>query len=155
MDYKGKTPRKAWGPKIMRGPKKDRYQIVIEHTDGSRRTVTKPSPEEADRLKAEIDFDIEEATVAEREGRDYPEWDGTLQWVEGLVAKMTLEVYINPMDQDLRAALKAVASAATSIKNLHDTTDLEERLGQAEDVLKEILSARKHGTGTQGTTEER
>jgi len=152
--------RKVSGPTLKKGDNEhpDRYQIKIQYGDGkapSHSSRAFDSTFLAEREKTRLLKISAEQKGGEADGRQLDEWDGTLQWVEALLSRMMREVYLNPRDQDLRAALKSIASAATSVKNLHDTTDLEERLIKAEGVLGEIMSARKHGTGTQGEIEHR
>jgi hypothetical protein len=85
------------------------------------------------------------AAAGQMEGRDCPEFDGSLRWFLDMLGRMSRELYLS-RDADLRQDIKAIASAGIAAKNLFDQSQMEAEFSELKSWVEEIKAGWKHGT---------
>ena len=148
MTEQAPVPRAVWGPYpvVIRG--RQRFQVITELYDGTRRTRSRGTEDEARELRRRVEQDITAAREQTAAGRTFEEYTGKLEWCSRLLTCLALEVYRTPRDKDLRLTLAVAARAANAVKLLHDLVEVEARLAGVECNISQIQAARSLRAGT-------
>lgn len=134
--------------RAVRGPyalKNGTFRIQLVCPDNRLKQKTFNDKEVADKYIREVNSRIIVEAEKSRTALDVPEYEDTIAWVRKTLGILAYNLAVT-QDMNLVSILKAVASAGIAIKQLYDTADLEAQFEQLQLKIKEIQSARAHGT---------
>jgi hypothetical protein len=129
------------------GPNKrgsNSWQVSYVRVDGKKKSRTFKFKEVAEQCANQLRSQI--VTEPEIKAEEFRPYDGTLKWYSDFLAYICIETY-KTRDEFLVKYLKSVASAALSAKHIKDNSELESEVETLREKVKEILGARKYGSG--------
>jgi hypothetical protein len=103
--------------------------------------------ESADNYIREVNLKIIDEAKKSRTALEIPDYEDSLAWFRKALGILSYNISITE-NMNLVSVLKAVSSAGIAFKQLYDTADLEKQFEDLQVKIKEIQSARAHGTRT-------